>query len=34
MLGIANYWLNFAVGLLIIVAVIANQKLGRSTPQI
>jgi simple sugar transport system permease protein len=32
--GIANYWLNFAVGLLIIVAVIANQKLGRSRPQI
>jgi simple sugar transport system permease protein len=32
--GIASYWLNFAVGLLIIVAVIANQKLGRSTPQI
>jgi simple sugar transport system permease protein len=32
--GIANYWLNFAVGLLIIIAVIANQKLGRSRPQI
>jgi simple sugar transport system permease protein len=32
--GIANYWLNFAVGLLIIVAVIANHKLGRSRPQI
>ena len=32
--GIANYWLQFAVGLLIIVAVIANQKLGRSRPQI
>lgn len=32
--GIANYWLNFAVGVLIIVAVIANQKLGRSRPQI
>lgn len=32
--GIANYWLQFAVGLLIIFAVIANQKLGRSTPQI
>jgi simple sugar transport system permease protein len=32
--GIASYWLRFAVGLLIIVAVIANQKLGRSRPQI
>jgi simple sugar transport system permease protein len=32
--GIANYWLNFAVGLLIIVAVIVNQQLGRSRPQI
>jgi simple sugar transport system permease protein len=32
--GIANYWLQFAVGTLIIVAVIANQKLGRSRPQI
>lgn len=32
--GIASYWLNFAVGILIIVAVIANQKLGRSRPQI
>ena len=32
--GIASYWLQFAVGLLIIVAVIANQKLGRSRPQI
>src|SRR5919106_2235609 len=31
--GIANYWLNFAVGLLIIVAVIINQQLGRSRPQ-
>jgi simple sugar transport system permease protein len=32
--GIASYWLNFAVGLLIIVAVIVNQQLGRSRPQI
>jgi simple sugar transport system permease protein len=32
--GIANYWLQFAVGTLIIGAVIANQKLGRSRPQI
>jgi simple sugar transport system permease protein len=32
--GIASYWLNFAVGLLIILAVIANQQLGRSRPQI
>jgi simple sugar transport system permease protein len=32
--GIANYWLQFAVGLLIIVAVILNQQLGRSRPQI
>ena len=32
--GIANYWLNFAVGLLIIIAVIINQQLGRSRPQI
>lgn len=32
--GIANYWLQFAVGSLIIGAVIANQKLGRSRPQI
>jgi simple sugar transport system permease protein len=32
--GIASYWLQFAVGLLIIGAVIANQKLGRSRPQI
>ena len=32
--GIANYWLNFAVGVLIIVAVIINQQLGRSRPQI
>jgi ribose/xylose/arabinose/galactoside ABC-type transport system permease subunit len=32
--GIANYWLQFAVGALIIGAVIANQKLGRSRPQI
>lgn len=32
--GIASYWLNFAVGLLIIAAVIVNQQLGRSRPQI
>jgi simple sugar transport system permease protein len=32
--GVASYWLNFAVGLLIIIAVIANQVLGRSRPQI
>jgi simple sugar transport system permease protein len=32
--GVASYWLNFAVGLLIIVAVIANQLLGRSRPQL
>jgi simple sugar transport system permease protein len=32
--GIASYWLNFAVGVLIIVAVIINQQLGRSRPQI
>jgi simple sugar transport system permease protein len=32
--GIASYWLNFAVGALIILAVIANQTLGRSRPQI
>ena len=32
--GIANYWLQFAVGLLIIIAVILNQQLGRSRPQI
>jgi simple sugar transport system permease protein len=32
--GVASYWLNFAVGLLIIIAVIANQTLGRSRPQI
>jgi simple sugar transport system permease protein len=32
--GIASYWLQFAVGILIIGAVIANQKLGRSRPQI
>jgi simple sugar transport system permease protein len=32
--GIANYWLNFAVGCLIIGAVIVNQVLGRSRPQI
>ena len=32
--GVQSYWLNFAVGLLIISAVIANQILGRSRPQI
>jgi simple sugar transport system permease protein len=32
--GIASYWLQFAVGLLIIIAVIVNQQLGRSRPQI
>jgi simple sugar transport system permease protein len=32
--GVANYWLQFAVGSLIIGAVIANQTLGRSRPQI
>lgn len=32
--GIASYWLNFAVGALIIGAVILNQVLGRSRPQI
>ena len=32
--GIASYWLQFAVGTLIIVAVIANQQLGRTRPQI
>jgi len=32
--GIESYWLRFAVGTLIIVAVIANQTLGRSRPQI
>jgi simple sugar transport system permease protein len=32
--GLASYWLNFAIGLLIIVAVIVNQVLGRSRPQI
>jgi simple sugar transport system permease protein len=32
--GVASYWLQFAVGLLIILAVIANQQLGRSRPQI
>jgi simple sugar transport system permease protein len=31
--GIANYWLQFAVGSLIIGAVIVNQVLGRSRPQ-
>jgi simple sugar transport system permease protein len=31
--GIASYWLNFAVGALIIGAVILNQVLGRSRPQ-
>jgi simple sugar transport system permease protein len=32
--GIASYWLNFAIGTLIISAVILNQVLGRSRPQI
>ena len=32
--GIASYWLNFAVGALIIGAVILNQVLGRSRPQV
>jgi simple sugar transport system permease protein len=32
--GIASYWLNFAVGSLIIGAVILNQRLGRSRPQL
>jgi simple sugar transport system permease protein len=32
--GIASYWLQFAVGSLIIGAVIVNQLLGRSRPQI
>jgi simple sugar transport system permease protein len=32
--GIASYWLNFAIGALIIGAVILNQTLGRSRPQI
>jgi simple sugar transport system permease protein len=32
--GIASYWLQFAVGALIIGAVIVNQMLGRSRPQI
>jgi simple sugar transport system permease protein len=34
LLRIAGYWLQFAVGLLIIGAVILNQALGRSRPQI
>jgi simple sugar transport system permease protein len=32
--GIASYWLNFAIGVLIIVAVVVNQQLGRTRPQI
>jgi simple sugar transport system permease protein len=32
--GIASYWLNFAIGALIIGAVILNQVLGRSRPQL
>jgi len=32
--GVANYWLQFAIGSLIIGAVIVNQTLGRSRPQI
>jgi simple sugar transport system permease protein len=32
--GIASYWLNVAIGALIIGAVILNQVLGRSRPQI
>jgi simple sugar transport system permease protein len=32
--GIESYWLRFAIGVLIIGAVIANQTLGRSRPQI
>ena len=32
--GIASYWLQFAVGVLIILAVILNQALGRTRPQI
>ncbi|MDQ4030156.1 MAG: ABC transporter permease, partial [Actinomycetota bacterium] len=32
--GIASYWLNFAIGGLIIGAVILNQVLGRSRPQV
>jgi simple sugar transport system permease protein len=34
LLGIESYWLNVAVGALIIGAVILNQTLGRSRPQI
>jgi len=34
LLGIASYWLGVAVGALIIGAVILNQTLGRSRPQI
>ena len=32
--GIASYWLQFAVGVLIILAVVLNQQLGRTRPQI
>jgi simple sugar transport system permease protein len=32
--GIESYWLQFAIGTMIIGAVIANQTLGRSRPQI
>jgi simple sugar transport system permease protein len=32
--GLANYWLDFAIGSLIIGAVIVNQILGRSRPQL
>jgi ribose/xylose/arabinose/galactoside ABC-type transport system permease subunit len=32
--GIASYWLNVAIGSLIIGAVILNQTLGRSRPQL
>jgi simple sugar transport system permease protein len=32
--GVASYWLNVAIGGLIIGAVIVNQLLGRSRPQV
>jgi simple sugar transport system permease protein len=32
--GVASYWLNVFVGALIIVAVVVNQVLGRSRPQL
>jgi simple sugar transport system permease protein len=32
--GVASYWLNFAIGALIIGSVILNQLLGRSRPQV